>query len=1318
MSSFGDEVNSSSVDGNQSSTSNPSTSGGVSPNISGDNVYRVAPNTPQMKRLRIKKKNSKLSVIDETVINQSEKYEDSQEESTETTLDSATTTTTSSNTVDASTTTKSNINQNNADNEQPSSLSSQLQETPIKKRGMKSSNDSESVYIPYTTRVLYKLLSFFGGLINPNDVRKTLPVRTLGLNIINSIIESQGPTIACLPELMGFVCNDMFKYLMQALQKIKKEDTSALNMIIRICFNLFVSLSSRLKFQIEVFFIFALKFLSDEKTTVEQIEILLEMITQLMREPSFAVDLYINFDCNLYRDNLFSNLVDFLYRASTTEDRSDSSGQSSSGSSSTSSSSSSRNSSSEYIRILAFDALTAILHSVHKKSNPQSIQSNDEYLNNPFFEEYSPSMLLEKKQKKSIWIQAAQLFKTQPKNCFDYLQDKKLLAQSDPKAVANFLRKCTFLDKPMIGEYIGTNKDFNKQVLQEYVYTFDFRGVPFIKALRQFLESFIPGGESQVIERCLECFVAYYLESNDNTLIEGIVLTSSDPAFLLAYSIVLLNVDWHSPVLAERPKMNLQTYTRQLKGLNSENDFPQDFVERIYDEIVKDEIKVHREHLVKNELTHSTWFHLYEEACRENEVEFIESREYAPLYCPQIFNNFWRQIIEAAKQACNGAKSDDVQKKALSVLFLCASTSSEFKLVNVLDKIINTLCELSGILQQPQDRFAINFGKEEKFQISTQSLFEMVETYSNDMRESWANVTRCLLRLQLSGVLPKIVSFKDFFTNPEDLEDESSNTPEMTSFADFALGFVSGKSWMREDKDESPTEKKYKQLSIQIIKKCNILKIIGSTGSLDPQSLLMLVKSITAESRQLISATLNNGNSPQNLKASNSSTSDSRSSKSSSTSDATVGAIFSTDMLTQITLNNSTRIPHIWLVIKDYFEFLVTTPSMVDFQFLYRAITDLMVISHTVLCCSESQDIRESSLQLLLKTTKRSFNSSSGGSSSGSSSSNSSGNSINASQSQKIHKKIAIGLSRVLMLSIEHFKSHLEWELATDLIRWVLNDSNSTTSKDGFEVLYYVITSHSLSDSAQKLGGVTYVCKENFSLLLDLISVSIINKNSNNEAFLSIKSLELLQHLVSIVPSICSFENGDDQKDSEAVVLYLIPTFQFFSLLCRESARIETQVLTALQQSLMLPQLSNISPSSWAKIIEKVVFPLLTEYLRATQLDDTLPKEKIEDMRIRIINLLSKTFLQHLSKFTSYDDFGSLWMKILKHFETYKTSGKSALLIGTCFAGSILGIVLRHCLVLMNTITVLTDLFQSETISESLKNILMVLHTSGGQKIG
>lgn len=63
-----------------------------------------------------------------------------------------------------------------------------------------------------------------------------------------------------------------------------------------------------------------------------------------------------------------------------------------------------------------------------------------------------------------------------------------------------------------VGEFLGDNERFNKDVMYAYVDQMDFHGKEFVSSLRIFLEGFRLPGEAQKIDRLMEKFAARYLE--------------------------------------------------------------------------------------------------------------------------------------------------------------------------------------------------------------------------------------------------------------------------------------------------------------------------------------------------------------------------------------------------------------------------------------------------------------------------------------------------------------------------------------------------------------------------------------------------------------------------------------------------------------------------------------------------------------------------------------------------------------------------------------------------------------------------------------
>jgi len=155
----------------------------------------------------------------------------------------------------------------------------------------------------------------------------------------------------------------------------------------------------------------------------------------------------------------------------------------------------------------------------------------------------------------------------------------------DPQDIAEFLHETPGLNKTKIGEYIGGNSDFHKAVLLQFVRALKFKNLEFEMALRRFLTTFRLPGEAQVIDRIMEAFAKHYYEDNPNT-----VFANADAVYVLAFSTIMLNTDAHSANV--KNKMTKPQWLATNRKVNDGQDFPQEFLETLYDRIVEDEIKM------------------------------------------------------------------------------------------------------------------------------------------------------------------------------------------------------------------------------------------------------------------------------------------------------------------------------------------------------------------------------------------------------------------------------------------------------------------------------------------------------------------------------------------------------------------------------------------------------------------------------------------------------------------------------------------------------------------------------------------------------
>jgi brefeldin A-inhibited guanine nucleotide-exchange protein len=170
--------------------------------------------------------------------------------------------------------------------------------------------------------------------------------------------------------------------------------------------------------------------------------------------------------------------------------------------------------------------------------------------------------------------------------------------ERDAKAIALFfLANKDKLDKTQMGEVVGKEPDgafvkgagidpekggpgFYVRVLHHYADALDFTGLMFDDAMRLFLAGFRLPGEAQKIDRIMEKFAEKFTYQNPD------IFPSADTAFILAFSVIMLNTDLHNPSIKEEKRMTTESFIRNNRGISANGgDLPDEFIRGIFNRI-------------------------------------------------------------------------------------------------------------------------------------------------------------------------------------------------------------------------------------------------------------------------------------------------------------------------------------------------------------------------------------------------------------------------------------------------------------------------------------------------------------------------------------------------------------------------------------------------------------------------------------------------------------------------------------------------------------------------------------------------------------
>jgi len=198
--------------------------------------------------------------------------------------------------------------------------------------------------------------------------------------------------------------------------------------------------------------------------------------------------------------------------------------------------------------------------------------------------EDDPMQLEKAKLRKTALNNGIRQFNFKAKRGIKQLMNDGFIKSDSPDDIANFILSNESLDKSMIGEYLGEGEPHNIAIMHAFVDSMDFTRRRFVDALRQFLQSFRLPGEAQKIDRFMLKFAERYITGNPNAF------ANADTAYVLAYSVIMLNTDQHSIKLAKAKRMTTEDFIKNNRGINDNANLPDEYLASIYDEIAQNEI--------------------------------------------------------------------------------------------------------------------------------------------------------------------------------------------------------------------------------------------------------------------------------------------------------------------------------------------------------------------------------------------------------------------------------------------------------------------------------------------------------------------------------------------------------------------------------------------------------------------------------------------------------------------------------------------------------------------------------------------------------
>ncbi|ORY18311.1 hypothetical protein BCR34DRAFT_554010 [Clohesyomyces aquaticus] len=1126
---------------------------------------------------------------------------------------------------------------------------------------------------PYSLPSIRELFRVLVDLLDPHDRQHTDTMRVMALRIVDVALEVAGPSISNHPSLANLAKDTLCRHLFQL---VRSENMAILNESLRVAGTLLATCRNVLKLQQELFLSYLVTCLfprveipiepgiepslyegvpqapslvkplasqasspSGRATPVpvqdrqrlgleggarkpDAREAMVESLGALVRIPSFMAELFVNYDCEVDRGDLCMDIVGLLSRNAFPD---------------------SATWSTVNVPPLCLDALLGFVQSIADRLEEEPVA--DGYPD--------AAQLREQRARKKIVIKGATKFNDSPKGGIAYLASQGIIEDpNDPKAIAQFVKGTTRVDKQVLGEFLS--KRGNEQILAAFVGLLDFGGQRVDEALRQLLTCFRLPGESPLIEKILTEFSDQYFEKTPTDKV-----ANKDAVFILTYAIIMLNTDQHNPKM-KQPRMTIVDFTKNVRGVNGGSDFDPEYLQSIFDSIKSREIVLPEEHDNRHTYDHA-WKELLVKAQSATDLAICDTN----IFDADMFAATWKPIVATLSYVFMSATDDAVFSRVVTGFDQCAQIAAKYELSDALDRIISCLAYISTLAPDIPPSTALNtevqadkksvmvsetavrFGRDGRAQLATVVLFQVIKGNEASIRDGWNHLIHIMINLFVNSLLPPyFLSFQKTLALPPiplqspaqiiDRAERPADTGIFSALTSYVSSFAND-----EPPEPSDQEIEYTLCTVDTVKECHFEDILANIGQLPVESLQSLLLSLLEQipedgSPRVIVAKLNRPAYDPSL-------------------------VFVLELATVLALRDEETVrelakdvidslqsvirdapkQHPVVIARSVYYLLSLLKASNDFDFIRAP-----VILHTF--SSFNEDLLKQCAQPLLKGLSDCC-------------------------------KGPVGLRSELSSSPD-FWAILNTlypvpEVAGDVFQLV--EDLATSVQPGISVDNYEAAIALLNEfaTAAQVGALQ---EQRHDQAARRGKAPKTKKPESNEIVVrGSKAMSIIYQMSSRVPNFIEKSHLDT---NEAWTAYWSPILRALTHQCLNPCReIRQQAFSALQRTLLSNELASPDHKEWTAIFSEVLFPLITQLLKP-EVYQSDPMG-MSETRVRAATLLCKVFLHYLVMLSDWDGMLDLWLKIITILDRLMNSGQGDNL--------------------------------EEAVSENLKNVLLVMSSAG-----
>ncbi|KAI9759743.1 MAG: hypothetical protein M4579_002128 [Chaenotheca gracillima] len=1121
-----------------------------------------------------------------------------------------------------------------------------------------------TVIKPYSLPSIRELFRVLIDLLDPHDRQHTDTMRVMALRIVDVALEVAGPSITKHPSLSSLAKDHLCRYLFQL---VRSESMTILHESLRVAGTLLATCRGVLKLQQELFLSYLVACLhpkveiprepgidpalyegvpqnpklvkpppsqsnSGRATPVpvqdrqklgleggsrkpDAREAMVESVGALARIPSFMVELFVNFDCEVDRSDLCEDMIGLLSRNAFPD---------------------SATWSTTNVPPLCLDALLGYVQFVSDRlDQPPSFEGFPER-----------SRLRHQRALKKVIIQGTAKFNENPKAGIAYLASQGIIGDpDDPHQVVKFIKGTTRVSKKVLGEFLS--KKSHEHLLGAYMDLFSFEGKRVDQALRELLEAFRLPGESPLIERIVTSFSEKYCATSS---MDGIA--DKDAVYVLTYAIIMLNTDQHNPNVKQQNRMSFTDFARNLRGVNGKKDFEPEYLQDIYESIKNNEIILPDEHDNKHAFDYA-WKELLLKTASAGDVVLCPTN----IFDADMFRATWKPIVATLSYVFMSASDDAVFSRVVTGFDQCAQIAAHYGLTDALDHVIYCLSSISTLAQDKSPNTALNtevqvkdhrvmvsemavkFGRDFKAQLATVVLFRVVTANEAVVRRGWKHIVDTWLNLFVNSLIsPGFAPMdKDLDIPPIPIQSPSQviDRGQRSSDSGIFSAFTSYLSSYAADDPPEPSDEELESTlcTVDCISACHLEDIFFNIAQLPLEPLQALVSALLAKlpeenspvvivvKPEVPAAQFPNGQRPTTKGV---------------VYDPTV--VYVLELATIIALRDESTVKNIGKMVAEALQAVIRDANNVHPTVVSRSVFYLLRLLQS------SNDHGFLRAPVVLHAIS----------------------SFDRPMLAKCATSILRGISSCIQnpgpLRNEVTTSPDFWAILealhpmTDyapsvfrIVKEVASENQSAITADNYEAAISLLNKFATS------GGATSDKEPRPEKNPRRGKAVKQTKVRDNDAVdRGANAIGIIHQLTGRVPSLIDQSHLERKQAWSA---YWSPIFRALTTQCVNPCReIRHQAFTSLQRSLLSPELTSADHQEWTTIFGEVLFPLILRLMKPEvyQSDPV----GMSETRVQAATLLCKIFLHYLVLLSEWDGMLDLWLKILDIMDRLMNSGQ------------------------------------------------------------